>query len=118
MEDQQQLHVHAAVALKSVLDAIVAHDRAKPPAPMRVWNASDIDMEELLFGDLEELASDPIGESLRLAVDDIGERLHKAGGLKLMHDTLQSAVAADDPAADTLTDIVDKRWSGIGDWAA
>lgn len=63
-----------------------------------------------------ELLDNPVGEAVRRAITTLGERLHEIGGLKLMGDVCDRVSGLDPEHWDHRTDILDKRWDGIGGW--
>lgn len=65
-----------------------------------------------------ELIRNPIGEAVRSAVVVLGERLHEIGGMGLMTEVLDDTAEADPPNSSLREAIMDRRWSGIGGWAA
>lgn len=60
----------------------------------------------------------PVGEALRQAVEVFGQRLHELGGTELMGDVLDRVAERDAANWGRRTDIMDKRWDGIGTWVA
>lgn len=65
-----------------------------------------------------DLVRDPIGEALKGAVRQLGERLHELGGLDLMLNVLDDVADRDPRFQARRTSIMDHRWSGIGSWVS
>jgi hypothetical protein len=65
---------------------------------------------------VEELFKDPFGQSYRLGIRKLGERLNEldGGGSQLMYEAIDRVCKNNDGWAET----VDKWWHGIGDWVA
>jgi hypothetical protein len=57
--------------------------------------------------------ADTTKQRLRNAIREIGEELHHAGGIDVMH-FAHSAVAAELPWPACA--LIDRLWSGVGDW--
>ena len=65
-----------------------------------------------------EIITRPVGEAVRAAVRLLGKRLYEIGGTSLMQDVAER-VADRDPSRYSLRiDVIDKRFDGIGGWAA
>ena len=62
----------------------------------------------------DSLLEDPVGEALRQGVRTLGERLYEIGGLDLMQDAIDRVASLDAATWGHRTDIMDKRWDGIG----
>lgn len=61
-----------------------------------------------------ELLERPIWELTRQGVTTLGVRLHEIGGLKLMQEVCERVADMDPANWGRRTDIMDKRWDGIG----
>lgn len=62
----------------------------------------------------EALVANPVREAMARAVRDLGKRLHEIGGMELMSDVCQRVADRDDANWGRRTDILDKRWDGVG----
>lgn len=105
-----------AQAIVEALDMILNEITRREPPERRKWpNERALDPTSVLARDI---CNDPIGRSLRLGITALGERLHDKGGMPLMHEVLEAVVALDDANANQRTNILDKRWDGVGHWMA
>ena len=121
MTNEEEIH-EIAVALDAILTALREADRA---------STGDMGVGRT-FGQLvgqamatsekaqaaQDLIADPIGGALRHAIEALGERLNEIGGIPAMHAAMD-AVSTMKPDDDGWREnVLDHRWSGIGDWLA
>lgn len=105
-----------ADALDNILIALADHPR--PRGRLRMLTYEDLAATTEHAEVAEEIIADPVGRSLRLGIEALGERLHEIGGLKAMGAVMTDVVARRPEQEAQRTDIIDKRWDGIGEWLA
>lgn len=66
----------------------------------------------------EDLIRDPVGTAIRKAITKLGERLHEIGGTQAMEDALYAAAELSPTDHDWRISVLDRRFDGIGSWAA
>jgi hypothetical protein len=106
-------------ALHVLLTAGLDQRRPRIPKAARPPERGFVTVGELLArtraeGRAESIIRDPIGEVIRIGVKRLGERLYEIGGLDLMGTVLDRVAERDPAASGQRTDIMDKRWDGIG----
>lgn len=111
--------------IERALDALISTAiTAKPPWPAEEQGRPRIyTLKELIDGPHGQspasraayaFYANPVGEAVRAAVTTLGERLHEIGGLQLMQDVCDRVADRDPERWGWRTDIMDKRWDGIG----
>lgn len=114
-------------ALCSLLTAIAWADDQPSCGPDRGPVAAGMLVMEMLdrmegWTAAQQAANDllrrPAPEALRQAISTLGVRLHEIGGTKLMGNVLERVAALDPRHVGRRTDIMDKRFDGIGSWVA
>lgn len=114
--------------IESALDALLtAAIAARPVSPPRGPELAGVVVGRVLDSlrnhtpaqiATDELLDNPVGEATRQAIRKLGKRLHEIGGTKLMQDVLDRVANRAPQQSTSRTDIMDKRWDGIGDWFA
>lgn len=104
-------------ALDTLLTAISQAPQRKAPFP-KMLTASELMQKSEVTLTAEEIVADPVGRSLRLGIEALGERLNEIGGMKAMHAALDEVVSRDPARKSWRANILDKRWDGIGEWHA
>lgn len=111
-------------ALDTLLSAIIKHDLR--PRPEEPWNLTMYSAGDLAREAIENLArteegrfahrlfNDPVRAALVHAVRRLGKRLFEIGGLQAMQDACDRVSERDPRNWDRRTNIMDKRWDGIG----
>lgn len=89
-----------------------------PPPADRSRTYAEIMAQTQHQEDASFITRDPIGASLRLGIEVLGERLNEIGGQSLMISVLEDVAARDPEREEWRTNIMDKRWNGIGSWLA
>lgn len=64
------------------------------------------------------LLDDPVGEALRQAIRTLAERLFEVGGLRALQGACDRVADMDPARWGKRTDIMDKRFDGLGGWCA
>jgi hypothetical protein len=97
-------------ALTILLESIDEHDAKKSKREISVKSLAEL-MQQPKSA---LLTSDPIGQSYRLGVRTLGEHLCRLGGTAAMADTLFRVCGENE----RWNNVLNKRWDGIGRWAA
>ena len=107
-------------ALDVLLRSAIAADRTERRS-LRVMSLAEIEppTDKTKAGVMaEQIVDRPIGEACRQAIRTLGKRLHEIGGARLMQSVCERVAESDPSNAAHRTDIMDKRWDGIGEWAS
>lgn len=120
-------------ALDNILSAITHLDQGiwapgKPrakSAAYRIYSMADLGAEYELKQTYtvsqryaEDILDNPVREVLAKSVRQLGKRLHEIGGLNAMQEACERVANIDEPNWGRRTNIMDKRWDGIGNWVA
>ncbi|WP_454762266.1 hypothetical protein [Caulobacter segnis] len=105
------------------MDALLVAIAAAPPSSQKGFEVSSLSVEALANASevelsLRKIVSDPVGQSLRLGLEALAERLFELGGDAAMANALEDVVARDPANEDWRTNLLDKRFNGIGHWMA
>jgi hypothetical protein len=111
--------------IEDALDALltVALDPARPgryswrsdgPRAFNFQSVAEILAKTRAQSHAEQIIRDPVGETARMGVRALGERLHEIGGLELMQRVLDDVADRDKPNWGRRTSIMDNRWDGVG----
>lgn len=123
MSDKTEEVEGITVALDVLLTALRASAEKRqgdrgPPISMRDsvmaidWDATEAQRVA------ESIVRDPLGEAIRQAITPLGERLNQIGGMKLMEDVLYAVAELCPANRDWRIAVLDRRFDGIGGWAA
>ncbi len=102
--------------LTTLLSAIDEQHAKYCERPARLNERGGLFRDAASISPVEGLLDDPIGQSCRLGIRRLGERLSEldGAGSKLMFEVVNRVCKNNDGWADT----VDKCWHGIGGWVA
>jgi hypothetical protein len=103
-------------ALHSLLNAAVAHERPPRERVRSIYEIASRGDGTQAGQKAADICDDPVGQSLRLGIEVLGERLDEIGGLGLMGEVCEAVLQRDPSSESQREDILDKRWNGIGHW--
>lgn len=120
MIDQNEPEI---AAIADAIDAILTAITMQPSRSPEEFDFKPRSLDQLLAeSEIEtqarQIVADPVGASLRIGIVALAERLNELGGLAAMARVLDDVVARDVPNEEWRTDILDKRFDGIGAWGA
>lgn len=108
-------------ALDTLLRAAIEADQNQPRRKISIADAmmTYADLEAWMdrpkaARDAEQIMDNPVGFACRKSIRLLGNRLFDLGGCELMGDVCQRVADMDPAKWGYRTDIMDKRWDGIG----
>ena len=113
---------HIVAALDGLLTAYRAEldrqERAngeRPEVGELEWGAPGVTRAKVLA---HSIIADPVGRALTMAMETLGRRLFEIGGLGEMSRAMDRTAAMSLGQESWREGVLDRRWSGIGDWAS
>lgn len=101
-------------ALTTLLSAIDEQHAKYRDRPARRSATGSLFRDPASMSPVENLIDDPIGQSCRLGIRHLGERLNELDGYDLMSEVADRVCKGNSDWAE----IIEKRWDGIGGWVA
>lgn len=113
-------HIVAALdalltAYRAELDRKASIDEAAPSVGVLEWGDPGVTTAKLMA---HSIIADPVGRALTMAMETLGRRLFEIGGLGEMSRAMDRAAAMSLGQESWRESVLDRRWSGIGDWAS
>ncbi len=113
-------HIVAALdalltAYRTELDRKASLDEAAPSVGVLEWGDHGVTTAKLMA---HSIIADPVGRALTMAMETLGRRLFEIGGMGEMSRAMDLAATARPGEESWREGVLDRRWSGIGEWAS